>query len=350
MGGFSAKEGRQKFGYAPHQGCVKALHCNKIGRLVSGGADHSAKLFDLKLGVELVSLQEHDDTVNCVEFWRTTTLVTGSNDGYVCIWRCHDWEMLFKFHAHKSAVVSVAVHPSGRIMASCGRDLSLRLWDLTRGTSAAHLSIDTVAEALEWSPSGNHIAVLSARELSVLDAKTGDLATFSDSSVGTFLHVPLTALLFLTDELVVLGDGKGELRILRFTPGTSTLQVVCSLPAEGNRARIKAMTRTTEDDAGVVFVVGTSSGVVEIWRFTAVDGTATDTSTFKQLLEVNTGARLTSMAAWMEDAVETKASKRMRMRHRKAAEKSAVTAATGVKPRKKTQVRKQNQKGGRRNK
>ena len=43
----SAADGKQKFGYAPHIGCVKSLHCSQVGRLASGGADNMVRLFNL---------------------------------------------------------------------------------------------------------------------------------------------------------------------------------------------------------------------------------------------------------------------------------------------------------------
>eukprot|EP00434_Breviolum_minutum_P002313 symbB.v1.2.002041.t1/scaffold105.1/size328853/7 len=59
------------------------------------------------------------------------------------------------------------------MMASAGRDQRIQLWDLTRGTSAAHLTVPESVEILEWSPDGQSIAALSPRELVAVEGWEG---------------------------------------------------------------------------------------------------------------------------------------------------------------------------------
>ena len=35
-------DGLQRFGYAPHLGCIKALHCTEAGKLATGATDNAA--------------------------------------------------------------------------------------------------------------------------------------------------------------------------------------------------------------------------------------------------------------------------------------------------------------------
>lgn len=292
--------GKQCFGYAPHLGCVKSLTCGLSGKLASGGTDHSVRLFDLNKGVELGELQEHEDTVACLDFAGTSSLVTAGDDGQVCIWRGGDWELLLKFKAHKVGVAAVAAHPSGRLMASAGRDRTIRLWDLTRGTSAANLAVEAVAEVLEWAPDGHHLAALSACEVSLVDTRTAAVSSYQDSTgSGTgIVKVTLSAMTFLRDDVIIVGDDRANLRVLR-ADGKS-IKEVCRLPADAQRrGRVKGLVRCSEDAEGLIFAVGMSMGRVEVWRMSpgALPSSAAE-SAFTRLQVVDTGARLTSLAAW----------------------------------------------------
>ena len=42
--------------------------------------------------------------------------------------------------AHKGGVTGLAIHPSGALAISVGRDRGLRLWDLLKGCAAAAAS------------------------------------------------------------------------------------------------------------------------------------------------------------------------------------------------------------------
>jgi len=323
--GLNVEDGKQVFGYAPHVGCVKALHSASSGKLASGGSDHFVRLFDLSNGTELGDLQEHDSTVACIEFWGSTTLVTGSDDGFVCIWRTHDFELLLKFRAHKLAVAAFAIHPSGRLLATAGRDRSVRLWDLTRGTSAASLKVDVVAEALKWSPSGTLVAVQTASEIVVVDAKTGETASWKDPSASAFMRVTISAAMFLTDQALLVGDGKGDLRVLRmkavFGQDSCELEEVFKLPADEKRSRVKALSSlsgelgsdSTGSEQSLLIAVGTTNGRAELWQFVfagknAKNGGGTSKlmkpDMFERLWAMETNTRLTCLSLWLRPAGE----------------------------------------------
>mmetsp|Transcript_22804 Transcript_22804/g.40755 ORF Transcript_22804/g.40755 Transcript_22804/m.40755 type:complete len:375 (-) Transcript_22804:37-1161(-) len=295
--GFGLDDGAQQFGYAPHTGCVKAVHCSQTGRLATGGTDNAIRLFDLVRNVEMGELQEHEDTVSSVQFWGNTTLVTGSGDGQVCIWRSSDWELLLKFRGHKAGVTSLAVHPSGRLMASAGRDSHIRLWDLTRGTSAAHLTADDAIEVLEWSPNGKQIAAMSAKELLLVDVEGGGKVSFRDSSSSGFMRVSLMAVAFLGDDVLALGDGKGDVRII--CRSSTGLEEACRLPVDDTpgRGRVKVLLKAGPDK----LVIGLSTGIVEVWSFPAkkmVKGKLA-ASDFQKLKSVDTKSRLTCAAVFV---------------------------------------------------
>lgn len=292
--GFGLEDGAQRFGYAPHVGCVKALHCTETGKLATGATDNAVRLFDLAKGVEMGELQEHEDSVSAVQFWGSN-LITGSSDGQVCIWRCGDYELLLKFRGHKAAVTCLAIHPSGRMMASAGRDQRIQLWDLMRGTSAAHLSVPEAVEVLDWSPDGKSIACLSPRELVVVEVTSNSVASYKDPNSAGFMRVSLTAVAWLSSQLIALGDGRGLVQIFR--KDAETLTQVCKVPRDDVPGRIKALLKVDS-----TLLVGLSTGQVEVWSFNT-KGTLQETH-FKKLRVVDTKSRLTCLAVWAPGSSE----------------------------------------------
>eukprot|EP00927_Polykrikos_kofoidii_P036881 TRINITY_DN31097_c0_g2_i1.p1 TRINITY_DN31097_c0_g2~~TRINITY_DN31097_c0_g2_i1.p1 ORF type:complete len:457 (+),score=108.43 TRINITY_DN31097_c0_g2_i1:90-1460(+) len=333
--GLEARGLKQIFGFAPHIGCVKALHCSRLGRLASGGTDHSVRLFDLGRSVELGELQEHQDSLTCVEFWGITTLVTGSEDGQVCIWRSSDWELLLKFRAHKVAVVSLAVHPSGKLMASAGRDRGVRLWDMTRGTSAANLTLETdVPIAMKWSPTGDVLSVLSTKELLAVSPRTGALSVYKDPNSSGFLRLALTTVLMLSDTAIILGDGRGDLRVLALSGDSSVgsdagIVETCKLPENPARGRVKALvwggSGVDGGDGSCWFVAGFTAGRIEVWSCSSV--AASELHHFSLIRAVDTSVRLTCLAVWPGPGVAAKAAAEIAEAAAKA--KAVAAAAAG---------------------
>ncbi|CAE7560194.1 Pak1ip1 [Symbiodinium pilosum] len=306
--GFGLDDGAQRFGYAPHVGCIKTVHCNQEGKLASGATDNAVRLFDLSKRVELGELQEHQDSVSALQFWKNT-LVTASSDGQVCVWRGGDFELLLKFQGHKAAVTSLAVHPSGRMIASAGRDSRIQLWDLTRGTSAAHLTLQENAEVLEWSPCGERLGVLSQRELLAVQVKTNATASLKDPSSGGFVRINFTSITWLSSGLLALGDAKGEVRILNHSSDALTQACVLPKEADAPSARVKSLVA-----CALRLLVGLSSGEVEVWETPdRLAAKATPVAEdFKKLRVVETKSRLTCLAVWDPQAASNGQGKKQR--------------------------------------
>jgi protein MAK11 len=95
------------FAFAGHDGSVRCVALNEKGSgstqstLVSGGSDEIIRVFDLIKHKEVGSLLEHKAAVTAVDFFRSSHMLSGSQDGTVCVWRVADWLCLDNMRGHK---------------------------------------------------------------------------------------------------------------------------------------------------------------------------------------------------------------------------------------------------------
>ena len=146
------------FIFPAHVGYVKAVAASPEGGkwLATGSTDEIIKVWDLRRRKEVGDLVQHEGMLNfvflfkfciyfiCVlgsitylDFPTRNHLVSASEDGTLCIFRARDWILLRSMKGHKGRVNSVAVHPSGKVGLSVGKDRTLRMWDLIRGKGSA---------------------------------------------------------------------------------------------------------------------------------------------------------------------------------------------------------------------
>jgi len=174
--------------FQAHIGAVKTVAIDEAGGiLATGGVDEQIKLFHLKTRKEKGELSHHKGSVTALQFYKSSHLLSGSQDGTVCIWRTGDWMCLHVLGGHKDAVTAIAVHPSGRMTLSASKDRTLRLWNLVEGRCAyiTKPSLPKFAEIerVEWSPDGSTYAISAGGNLQLFNAtQTGKPTPFASSS------------------------------------------------------------------------------------------------------------------------------------------------------------------------
>ncbi|KAJ2160364.1 60s ribosome biogenesis protein mak11 [Coemansia sp. RSA 552] len=155
-----------QFIFPAHIGCIKAVSAG--GRyLASGSTDEVIKLYDLRRRVELGSLHEHKGSITALQFHGHAHLLSASEDGAICIFRTKDWEPLKVLRGHKGAINSIAIHPTGKLALSVGRDRTIIIWNLLTGQRASRTKTPKVGELVAWSPSGSLYVVSYATEVQI---------------------------------------------------------------------------------------------------------------------------------------------------------------------------------------
>lgn len=249
------------FALPAHTGYIRCI--STAGRhLVTGGTDEVIKVFDLKRRRELGTLTHHAGTVTSLGFYSTTHLITCAMDGAVHVLRTKDWEPLLCVGKHKkSAVESIAVHPSGRLAVTLGKeDRLVKAWDLQVGKQAAS-SWSPVKDAffLQWSADGACLLMLSESQLCIFQATNLDvpMAKFEGKKL-------LTATFFKTEAghgIVYAGEG-------------SAVSVVDLANPEDIRTfdskhepRVKCINATERH-----VVTSSTDGVIRVWKLSDIQG------------------------------------------------------------------------------
>jgi RNA polymerase sigma factor (sigma-70 family) len=122
-----------------HSGTVYAVALSPDRKtLVSAGDDHLIRLWDLKSGKALGTLQGHTGPVRCLAFSRDgKTLASGGNDKLICLWDMtaagRPGTKPMQLAGHTDMVLSVVFSPDGKTLVSGGWDGTARAWDPATG-------------------------------------------------------------------------------------------------------------------------------------------------------------------------------------------------------------------------
>jgi WD40 repeat protein len=143
-----------------HTGPVLAVAYSPDGRrIVTGSADHTAKVWDAVSGQELLTLRGHGDSVKSVAFSPDgQRILTGSWDGTARLWDATDGGNSLTLKGHEAAIFSVAFSSNGQRIVTGSQDRTARVWDAVTGTNLLTFSGHTNGVwAVAFSPDGQRI-------------------------------------------------------------------------------------------------------------------------------------------------------------------------------------------------
>ncbi|KAG0224386.1 p21-activated protein kinase-interacting protein 1-like protein [Actinomortierella wolfii] len=293
------------FAFSAHIGCIKALAIGGT-TLASGSTDEKIQLYDLKRRKELGALMQHTGTITTLAFHQKTHMLSGSDDGKVCVWRTKDWECLKIMKGHQAPVNSIAIHPTGKLAISVSVDKTMRLWNLLLGKQASLNKLSQAGLQIAWNPSGTAYAIMFDHEIALYDIATAKLvrsivpANKRATRYNTFAYY--------TDDYIVAGCEDKTLKIYNVADGELVRTI------SGHQTRIKdlgllynilvtpnqecnakaAAAETTETMD--ILVSASSDGYVRVWNIKEAIQGDKDAS-IQPLGEHNTEMRITCLAS-----------------------------------------------------
>ncbi|KAM9308297.1 p21-activated protein kinase-interacting protein 1 [Gastrophryne carolinensis] len=261
--------------------------------VATGSKDETIQIYDMKKKVEHGVLLHHNGTITSLEFHGNTHLLSGAEDGLICVWNTKKWECQRTFKAHKGQVLSLSVHPSGKLALSVGTDKTLRTWNLIEGRSAFIKNIKQNAHLVQWSPSGEKYIVVIQNKADVYKLETA-------SVIGTISNpVRISAIQFITDAFLAVAGDDEHIRIY----DVESQKCLCAFKA--HETRVKNLYFFKRKDS-LVLSSSSSDGYVKLWKMN-LDKLS---STPSLLCEVSTSARLTCLSVWLPGLRDDKAQPR----------------------------------------
>jgi len=271
-----------------HGGALRCLSVSASGILASSSTDDTVRLLSLKKRRDIGGLFQHSGTVNCILFYSQGFMFTASDDGTICMWKSKNWEVLKALKAHKAKVLSVTIHPSGKLALSVGSDRSLITWDLLTGKCAFQRKINQVAETIHFSPSGDHYILQYPQKLEICAIK--DTKTVNE--IPTEWRINSLAL--LKQKYVLVGGEDRHVIVVDLFSGDVVLSIDVAGGAEEFNSRIKGIHIVEEEANKSLILVGTAAGAVKGFQLDLSKGKRTS----QLVLSHETGVRLTCITAY----------------------------------------------------
>lgn len=296
------------FAMAAHEGSVRCLdvgsaavggdgkkrsrddgEMHEPGSLLSGGFDETINIFNLQKHTQAGELKTPNDLGSplccsfappsqCASVAPPTHALVGLTSGKIVLYKKKDWSVQHVLSGHdEGGVQCLAVHPTGRLALSGGRDGKIVLWDLMKGRLAFVYKISSTKKKKQkeavnhivWSGDGNRYAFCHGTKITARDVASGE----------DLLDVDMPS---RVNQLAFVGGPEGMFLAAACDDGGLPVLEVGQLEEEGNadtrRAimaiepvdrvvagddRLKCI-KAIDGGSGFLVVTGNSGGVVSV--------------------------------------------------------------------------------------
>jgi COMPASS component SWD3 len=111
-----------------HSHVIKSLAISPDGKTLVSGSDQRIKVWDIQLGQEIFSFYGHADWVRCIVFSPDGQSFITAGDTKIKVWDVSTGKKLHSFQAHDDVVSSLALSYDGATLVSGSYDGTVKIW------------------------------------------------------------------------------------------------------------------------------------------------------------------------------------------------------------------------------
>ncbi|KAE9604579.1 hypothetical protein Lal_00010919 [Lupinus albus] len=280
------------FSYPSHLSLIKSVAIS--GSVVaSGGADDTIHLYNLSASSSLGSLHHHSATVTSLSFYTPRdllfprNLVSADADGTVCLYDADGFVHLKTLPSvHRKAVNDLAIHPSGKLALSVGRDECLAMVNLVRGRRSFCCRLDKEASLVKYDSDGDKFFMAMEEKVSVHEAEDARLLLEFECQKRVLCAA------YAKNGLLYTGGEDRNITAWDIKTGKVAYSI-----EEAHATRVKGIVVLTDNDGSAggddpyLVTSASSDGVIRVW-----DVRMAATEKPNPLSECKTQSRLTCLA------------------------------------------------------
>jgi WD40 repeat protein len=181
------------------------------GFFLSASADKSIKVWNSTDWSLSRTLEGHLDSVKCLAELSYDLVSSGSEDGEIRIWNVTEGIHLRTWKAHNKKIISLALLPNKKYLASLALGKEIKIWDINQGALIRTLVSDEMLYSITILKNGDLVSGSEHGYIDIWDVEIGTIkkTAFYGWNAIWCLEVDLKGRL-------VVGMGNGKIRILNF--------------------------------------------------------------------------------------------------------------------------------------
>ncbi|ETO10808.1 WD-40 repeat protein [Reticulomyxa filosa] len=182
-----------------HSDIVNSVKFSSDGtKIVSSSNDKTIRVWDVKLGKEVLVLKENKCPIVDAKFSPDGNMVISCSDNMIQLWDITSSTEIIQLQGHLDTVTSVQFSPNGSIVVSGSCDHTTRLWDIQTGQEIARIQNTRKINDVRFSPDGQQIVlsndhtieiwnIASCEKISKLNYHLANINKVTFSSDGSFI-------------------------------------------------------------------------------------------------------------------------------------------------------------------
>jgi eukaryotic-like serine/threonine-protein kinase len=250
---WDARTGASILSLKGHTGAVDASYSPDGSKIVTASWDTTAKVWNAATGVEVLALIGHGKLVTEASFSPDgSRIVTASNDQTARVWDAKSGALILALKGHTLGLHSASFSPDGSRVLTASDDGTARIWNAGNGSEISNLKVHAGGVfSASYGPDGSRVITNDrAGTATIWDANTGAEILALKGEVGA---VPVS---FSPDGSHVLTVDSNTARILDAATGVEILAL---------RGHASSIQKASFSPDGSRIVTASDDGTAKVW-------------------------------------------------------------------------------------